>query len=579
MGCLRTLARSALPVLCLTIWLPGSWAFYFLQWGPDLAGPWCSRRPRGQDCCVGRNDYCAVPILGTECYCDIFCNATAYDCCPDYWGHCHGVARDPPTTTLPPPRSHTAYPASSTGNQEGRHPWTDNSDGRPVVLPITSVSETTNRVEQTMYATCVTHGKCKQFYLFEGEIVQACVHQNRGYRPGAKIKENCNECTCVEVGSRYDWRCSNDVCLVRPELITAVNDGPYTWRSSNYSFLWGLTLDEGIRYRLGTYPLEQDVLEMTPLRVRQEEVLPERFDARVRWPGLIAPISDQGNCASSWAFSTVAVASDRLSIESEGAIVEVLSAQHMLSCDTNHQDGCTGGHVDRAWWYLRRHGVVTEACYPYLSGSTSVQGECQIGARQRGGDCPSGIQYKLEKRYKASPPYRYDHWIMVPVQAIFEVKEDFYTYKSGVYQYTNLALRDPPAARKSAFHSVRIVGWGVERTPARDIIKYWICANSWGPEWGENGYFRIVRGVNANQIESYIVGAWGRITGDVLQRQLLESNRRRRLGLQDADVRRLRELSPRGRRRGSIKKQLRNLESPDQSGKSRDAGHRAGRTE
>ncbi|PVD23552.1 hypothetical protein C0Q70_16824 [Pomacea canaliculata] len=531
MGCLRTLARSALPVLCLTIWLPGSWAFYFLQWGPDLAGPWCSRRPRGQDCCVGRNDYCAVPILGTECYCDIFCNATAYDCCPDYWGHCHGVARDPPTTTLPPPRSHTAYPASSD----------------------------------------VTVASSSRSQVGEHDLIL--------------LRVSCS--TCVEVGSRYDWRCSNDVCLVRPELITAVNDGPYTWRSSNYSFLWGLTLDEGIRYRLGTYPLEQDVLEMTPLRVRQEEVLPERFDARVRWPGLIAPISDQGNCASSWAFSTVAVASDRLSIESEGAIVEVLSAQHMLSCDTNHQDGCTGGHVDRAWWYLRRHGVVTEACYPYLSGSTSVQGECQIGARQRGGDCPSGIQYKLEKRYKASPPYRYDHWlereimkeIMDNGPSIFEVKEDFYTYKSGVYQYTNLALRDPPAARKSAFHSVRIVGWGVERTPARDIIKYWICANSWGPEWGENGYFRIVRGVNANQIESYIVGAWGRITGDVLQRQLLESNRRRRLGLQDADVRRLRELSPRGRRRGSIKKQLRNLESPDQSGKSRDAGHRAGRTE
>lgn len=38
--------------------------------------------------------------------------------------------------------------------------------------------------------------------------------------------------TCVEVGSRYDWRCSNDVCLVRPDLITAVNDGPYTWVTS-----------------------------------------------------------------------------------------------------------------------------------------------------------------------------------------------------------------------------------------------------------------------------------------------------------------------------------------------------------
>ena len=51
-----------------------------------------------------------------------------------------------------------------------------------------------------------------------------------------------------------------------------------------------------------------------------------------------------------------AVASDRLSIESEGAINEELSAQHMLSCDTDGQDGCTGGKVDRAWYFLRKFG-------------------------------------------------------------------------------------------------------------------------------------------------------------------------------------------------------------------------------
>lgn len=39
-------------------------------------------------------------------------------------------------------------------------------------------------------------------------------------------------------------------------------------------------------------------------------------------------------------------------------------------------------------------------------------------------------------------------------------------------------------------HAVKIVGWGVE-----DGIKYWICANSWGPSWGENGFFRIREGI------------------------------------------------------------------------------------
>ena len=75
------------------------------EWGPDLEGPWCAKRPFGEQCCDDRNDDCSVPILGTECYCDVFCNKTAYDCCPDYWSLCHGVTRPPtttPFTTLPP---------------------------------------------------------------------------------------------------------------------------------------------------------------------------------------------------------------------------------------------------------------------------------------------------------------------------------------------------------------------------------------------------------------------------------------------------------------------------------------------
>lgn len=48
-------------------------------------------------------------------------------------------------------------------------------------------------------------------------------------------------------------------------------------------------------------------------------------------------------------------------------------------------------------------------------------------------------------------------------------------------------------------HIVRIVGWGIENK-----IPYWIVANSWGRRWGENGFFRILRGNNYSNIESYI---------------------------------------------------------------------------
>lgn len=512
----RILPPSSILILFLALILAPVTSPFFLEWGPDLAGPWCAKRLRGQDCCVGRDDYCAVPILGTECYCDIFCNETAYDCCPDYWSHCYGATRAPPrTTTLPPPRT-----------------------------------------------------------IRPSEIEAACTRQNVQYRPGDRIVDNCNECTCelYTVGRhRYEMRCTDKVCLIRPDFINRINGLRSTWRAGNTSELWGMSLDDGIKYRLGTYPLKSNVLDMTPIKVRQDEALPETFDARDKWPGLLHPIRNQGNCGSSWAFSTTAVASDRLSIESDGAIKDELSAQHMLSCDTDDQDGCTGGHVDQAWFFLRKFGVVTEACYPYDSGRSSVEGECLLPVRQRGGNCPSGVEYKIEKRYKASPPYRIrqiEREIMKeimdngPVQAIFEVKEDFFMYKSGVYQWTGITHDQPPGPGKSGNHSVRILGWGVDRTPEGDIIKYWICANSWGPEWGEKGYFRIVRGVNANDIEHYIVGAWGKITGDVTLRQVLRESRRRRLRthVDEDDDTRLRNLRSRRRRHHRDQKKLRSLE-------------------
>lgn len=59
----------------------------------DPFGSYCERRG---GCCEGRNDECTMPYLDTICYCDLFCNRTVSDCCPDFWGHCLGIQ--------PPPR-------------------------------------------------------------------------------------------------------------------------------------------------------------------------------------------------------------------------------------------------------------------------------------------------------------------------------------------------------------------------------------------------------------------------------------------------------------------------------------------
>lgn len=52
-------------------------------------------------------------------------------------------------------------------------------------------------------------------------------------------------------------------------------------------------------------------------------------------------------------------------------------------------------------------------------------------------------------------------------------------------------------------HAVRIVGYGT-----LNGTKYWHVANSWGTDWGENGYFKIIRGQNNAYFESDVAALY-----------------------------------------------------------------------
>lgn len=56
-------------------------------------------------------------------------------------------------------------------------------------------------------------------------------------------------------------------------------------------------------------------------------------------------------------------------------------------------------------------------------------------------------------------------------------------YTGGIFEDTT--------GYKEITHDVSVVGWGIENEK-----KYWIVRNSWGANWGEGGFFRIVRGIN-----------------------------------------------------------------------------------
>jgi len=70
-----------------------------------------------------------------------------------------------------------------------------------------------------------------------------------------------------------------------------------------------------------------------------------------------------------------------------------------------------------------------------------------------------------------------------PVEVGFTVYEDFMSYDQGIYE--------PTTTTSVGGHAVKLIGWGTENG-----VDYWIAANSWGPRWGEEGYFRIKRGTS-----------------------------------------------------------------------------------
>ncbi|XP_076812619.1 cathepsin B-like [Clavelina lepadiformis] len=247
--------------------------------------------------------------------------------------------------------------------------------------------------------------------------------------------------------------------------------------------------------------------------------IPDTFDARKQWPNCpsISKIRDQGSCGSCWAFGAVEAMSDRYCIASNGKIEVDISSEDLLTCcGFDCGDGCDGGYPEGAWKYWVDYGLVSgglygddSSCQPYEVPPCEHHIEGKRPKCSEGGSTPrcdrkcegnTTISYNNDKHYGASSygigseVSQIQKEIMThgPVEGAFTVYADFPTYKSGVYQHVTGSVLGG--------HAIKILGWGVEKgTP------YWLVANSWNSDWGQNGFFKILRGRDECGIESSVV--------------------------------------------------------------------------
>jgi len=202
------------------------------------------------------------------------------------------------------------------------------------------------------------------------------------------------------------------------------------------------------------------------------KALPDTLDWRDYEGGdWITPIRDQESCGSCWAFGSVAT------IEAHMAYYENLSnpqidlaEQQLLSCAFNL--GCSGGgFTNVAFSYAEKTGLVDEECFPYQAEKVSCAQKCADWQQRAQKIQGWQIVSLLPNKNKIMDALQNG-----PVATSFIVYDDFYYYSGGVYTTV--------IGYATGMHVVSIVGYNKAQ-------RYWICKNSWGDGWGEDGYFRI----------------------------------------------------------------------------------------
>jgi len=306
-------------------------------------------------------------------------------------------------------------------------------------------------------------------------------------------------------------------------IIGHVNSHTNKWTAGHNSRFRHASLED-VKILCGSWKTPPE--KKLPVRKVPSIAVPDDFDSRVQWPhcSSIGEIRDQSACGSCWAFGAVEAGTDRICISTNATTQLHLSAQDLNSCCASCGDGCNGGDPSAAWQYFTTTGVVTGGNYGdygWCSSYSMPWCEHHIPAGNYPA-CPSAeyatpacpttcdtqsnysTSFLSDKRVFASSysitadPNAIQTEIFTngPVEGAFSVYADFPTYKSGVYHHVTGDFLGG--------HAIKILGWGTENGNP-----YWLVANSWNSDWGDQGYFKILRGSDECGIEDGIVaGLW-----------------------------------------------------------------------
>ena len=204
----------------------------------------------------------------------------------------------------------------------------------------------------------------------------------------------------------------------------------------------------------------------------EDKKIPSKIDWRDR--GMVNKVRDQGDgCKASYAFSAVSA------IESAKGIfykeLGQLSEQQIIDCSGKFgNEGCTGGDPDNAYDYVHENPLCSRSDYSY----SGQDGRCY--------DWKCWTSHYVKAHEDVTPRSRFALYTAIanqPVSVSVSAGHDGWKfYKEGIMK---------TGCTGSIDHTVTAVGYSYEPWYWFWKDNYIIVKNSWGTEWGENGYIKI----------------------------------------------------------------------------------------
>lgn len=194
---------------------------------------------------------------------------------------------------------------------------------------------------------------------------------------------------------------------------------------------------------------------------------------------IVTRVKDQGQCGSCYAFSATG------SIEGIHALktnqLKNISEQEVVDCSgVEGNQGCFGGYMHDVYQYvIDNNGICSEQGYPYHADQNQCNTSChQVVKISSYKNVTQNNETSLMRAVAQQP-------VSVAIQANLP---SFQFYSKGIYNDSQCS--------GELDHGVLVVGYGKDD----NNVSYWLIKNSWGPNWGENGYIKMLRNLPNSSI-------------------------------------------------------------------------------